>query len=281
MSIKGIDKRTNENKERINRMFEEMVETNQFAWIIINGEKSNYVVSSRGVVYNSNSNKIFKYMKPVINKTGHLEVPIKINKKHVNKFIHILVAEAFIPIPSKYIKAGLTRDDLEVHHKDGDPFNNDIDNLEWVTPDEHKSLTKELGQYKQKEGSSNPASTYTDEQIEKVLKHLSDNKLDLDTISKITGVSKSNIQHIRFRKDSWSYLKEKYKDIYNIDNYTVNRKPYYSNKDKMNFINTRIEFPDMSLKDIAEICQLPYSVVKHWNRAYKDQTEVSKYLVKK
>lgn len=45
--------------------------------------------------------------------------------------IHRLVARAFIPIPQKYLDDGLSYDDLEVNHRDGDPENNHVENLEW------------------------------------------------------------------------------------------------------------------------------------------------------
>lgn len=46
--------------------------------------------------------------------------------------VHRLVAKAMIPIPEKF--EGMTFDDLEVNHIDGVKNNNNIDNLEWVTP---------------------------------------------------------------------------------------------------------------------------------------------------
>lgn len=53
-----------------------------------------------------------------------------------NEYIHRLVMRAFKPIPN-YEK-------MEVHHIDGNPTNNNLDNLEWVTHQENiQRKTKE------------------------------------------------------------------------------------------------------------------------------------------
>lgn len=69
--------------------------------------------------------------------------------ERVSKMIHRLVAETFIP---DY------EDGLQVNHKDGDKFNNKLENLEWVTPSEnirHAIENKLLVHHRK----------YTDEQI--------------------------------------------------------------------------------------------------------------------
>lgn len=55
---------------------------------------------------------------------GHQVVDIVINGKRAHKYVHRLVAEAFIPNPMNY---------PEVRHMDGDPYNNAATNLEWGT----------------------------------------------------------------------------------------------------------------------------------------------------
>ena len=59
-----------------------------------------------------------------------------ITGKRVDKFIHRLVAEAFIHN---------TFNKKIVHHKDGNRKNNSIDNLEWVTYKENNQDTINRG----------------------------------------------------------------------------------------------------------------------------------------
>lgn len=63
-------------------------------------------------------------------KNPHRKVKVRIGGgKYVRDYIHRLVAEHFIgPCP---------KDDMVVNHKDGDPFNNHVSNLEWVTTGEN------------------------------------------------------------------------------------------------------------------------------------------------
>ena len=51
--------------------------------------------------------------------------------------VHRLVAKAFIPLPQRFIEMGLTFNDLEVNHIDGNPSNNNVSNLEWCTKEEN------------------------------------------------------------------------------------------------------------------------------------------------
>ena len=53
---------------------------------------------------------------------GYFKLHLSRDGKRTTKYIHQLVAEAFIPNPNNY---------KEVNHKDSDPSNNRVDNLEW------------------------------------------------------------------------------------------------------------------------------------------------------
>lgn len=66
-----------------------------------------------------------KPIKPMICSNGYLELQASIEGKRRIFMIHRLVAQYFIPNPNNL---------PEVNHKDENPQNNHVDNLEWCTP---------------------------------------------------------------------------------------------------------------------------------------------------
>ena len=72
----------------------------------------------QGKMVKVNTNKIVKPTKD----RGYLKINLSVNGKRYLKYIHRLVAEAFIPNPNNY---------KEVNHIDSNPSNNCVDNLEW------------------------------------------------------------------------------------------------------------------------------------------------------
>lgn len=91
---------------------------------------SKYVFYSDGRIY-SNYKKTF--LQPALSADGYLKVaPYDDMGKQHTIAVHRLIALAFIPNPDpeKY---------TQVNHKDENKLNNDISNLEWVTPQENET----------------------------------------------------------------------------------------------------------------------------------------------
>ena len=82
--------------------------------------------------------------------SGHLYVTLRRNGETINKSVHRLVAEAFIPNP-----LGLP----EVNHKDEKPWNNSVDNLEWC--DRHYNVVYGTAIQRRAEKVSTPVAQYT------------------------------------------------------------------------------------------------------------------------
>ena len=61
--------------------------------------------------------------------TGYARVDIIQDNSRSTKLISRLVASAFLPQPQSI--------DMQIHHIDGNTFNNNSNNLKWVTPQEH------------------------------------------------------------------------------------------------------------------------------------------------
>lgn len=74
------------------------------------------------------------------NSRGYLSVTLSHNGKSYSKFVHRLVAEAFIPNPANK---------PQVNHIDGNRKNNTVDNLEWATQSENNLHSyRKLGRIK-------------------------------------------------------------------------------------------------------------------------------------
>lgn len=104
-------------------------------WKDIKGYEGLYQVSNLGrvkslkrKVYAGRNRLRWQYERIMSNNksngNGYLIVSLNKESKDKNKYIHRLVAEAFIPNPNNY---------LYVNHKDENRKNNKVDNLEWCT----------------------------------------------------------------------------------------------------------------------------------------------------
>ncbi|MBD3880031.1 MAG: HNH endonuclease [Quinella sp. 1Q5] len=121
----------NEFEQQIKKTFGEI-------WRDIKGHEGNYQISNYGRV------KSFKGRKPRILSTckdskGYPKVTFTENGKMKTYLIHVLVARAFIPNPNNL---------PVVHHKDSNPKNNHVDNLEWVTYKKNSEYAYMSGRWK-------------------------------------------------------------------------------------------------------------------------------------
>ena len=105
------------------------IEANQFGEIRIRDR----------VITDKNGNKRLvkgRFLKQQFTARGYLRVEFSVKGKTVNIFVHRIVATCFIPNP----------DNLpQVNHKDNDPTNNAVSNLEWCTNQYNQDYRKNFG----------------------------------------------------------------------------------------------------------------------------------------
>lgn len=106
-------------------------------WVDVKDYEGLYQISNCGRVKSLGNDKkrkekILKYGNTG---DGHLTVALSKNGKIKKPQIHRLVAQHFIPNPQNKPIA---------HHIDKNPENNNVDNIMWVTEEQHKALHPEV-----------------------------------------------------------------------------------------------------------------------------------------
>lgn len=96
-------------------------------WKIIETVGGNYQISNRGRLKNRRG----RLNTPYRNKDGYMVFKFSVDGVKIRKFIHRLVALAFLPNPENK---------PEIHHKDHNKENNNVENLMWVTTYENNAL---------------------------------------------------------------------------------------------------------------------------------------------
>lgn len=112
-------------KEYIKKKTQELEKETNLKWKPVVGWENIYLISESGLLYKLDFSGIATGSKK---DNGYIRCTLNSKDKREDKFIHRLVAEAFIPNPEN--KA-------EVNHIDGDKTNNHVSNLEWNTRSEN------------------------------------------------------------------------------------------------------------------------------------------------
>ena len=132
-------------------------------WRRIDSVCGDYMVSSHGRIMNAVTGRV---LKTHINKLGRVVITLAPNgrqEKKVNLRVHRCVALAFLGEPS----CG-----QEVNHKDGNPQNNHVDNLEWCSRSENIRHAYDTCLMLPRYGHENHMSSLTPEQVKIIRENL-------------------------------------------------------------------------------------------------------------
>lgn len=157
----------------------------------------NYGICEDGTVLNLKSGKV---LKPEITKhgRGYLRVTLCAYGATKRFFVHRLVAELFIPKKPS--------DGDFVNHMDGNHFNNQKSNLEWVTHRENVDHAMLTGLCPK--GEDNGAAKHTNSEVHFVCTLLQQG-FTCSKTHELTGVSINTIKKVRARK-AWIHISNQY-----------------------------------------------------------------------
>lgn len=155
----------------------------------IPGCKFRYSVTKDGLVFSFVYEKI-RELTVSVNDRGYRTVNLRLDKMCRSK-IHQLVAITYI---------GPRVVGKEVHHIDGDKFNNNVDNLKYVTKSENMKESFKLGRVP-KMGENHYAAKLTEDQAKEIYK----SKLSMGQLAKIFSVSRGAIRAIKCKKN-WKQI---------------------------------------------------------------------------
>lgn len=139
------------------------VETGKEFWkrVYLNGEKSDYKVSTHGRIKNTKTNHI---LSPRKHSSGYLQVDLYMSGEAHRFYIHRLVMLTF-----DYIN---NCENLQVNHIDGDKKNNYLYNLEWCTNSENQKHAHATGLKRHIYGDMRPRAKFTNEEIIQICEYM-------------------------------------------------------------------------------------------------------------
>ena len=170
-------------------------------WKKVESLNNRYEISNKGNIRNAETGKILKQF---LSKFGYKILTVR-PEMYVQKNvrIHQLVAEAFLgEKPEGYV----------INHKDGDKTNNNVENLEYVTPSQNNQHALDMGLRKPPDmskyalrGEKHPYATITENDVRMILELHEKTGFGCRRLAKLTGISYGVIDGILMGK-TWKHV---------------------------------------------------------------------------
>ncbi len=137
-----------------------------------------------------------RWLKSIIQRNNRCHVTLYHKGAGSPKLVHRLVLETFVgPCP----------DGMECRHLDGNPANNNLDNLCWGTPKENAKDRELHG--KTVRGEKSGVAKLTQKQVVKIILYIKNGILSHSEIATILRTSKATISAIATKRN-WGWLWE-------------------------------------------------------------------------
>lgn len=168
-------------------------------WKPIQGFEGVYDVSDLGRIrsyknYNHGLKKEPTVLRLSLNNSGYPHVGLLFEGKRLQKTVHRLVAEAFLPNPHGH---------AEIDHKNGNKTDNRVENLEWVSRTENQVRAWQSGLKVPLKRERNPASKLTVAKAKEIKELYATGKYTTRQLGEMYGVSKTAVGFV-LRGETWN-----------------------------------------------------------------------------
>lgn len=165
-------------------------------WKDVVGYEGLYQISNLGNIKSFKRYKEGKILNPKSDKDGYKEIGIRdFNGDRKFKRVHRLVAECFLENPNNY---------EYINHKDNNPANNVVSNLEWCTIEYNNKYRFEHGNACHK-GSKSPRASITEEIAIQIYTLGLSGKYTESELAKMFNTTRSVVNKIRLNI-SWTHV---------------------------------------------------------------------------
>lgn len=166
-------------------------------WKAIVGAEGRYEVSDQGRIRRvlaGKATRVGRILKLHVRpKDNRVAITLRVNGANKSNSVHRLVAESFIgPCPPG----------KEVNHLDGDPANNKVENLEYVSRRENMQHAFKLGLVSVAQGEEHHFAQLTTEQAI-IIRHCS---APVRMMARVFGVSRSTISNVK-KCRTWKHIR--------------------------------------------------------------------------
>ena len=171
-------------------------------WLPVIGFEEHYVVSDHGNVKRvapGQRTQVGRVLKPQkLPSSGHRWVTLSIYGVKSYRFVHRLVMESFVgPRPNRY----------DINHEDGNPSNNRLSNLKYMThADNIRHAVEVLGRNMGRRGEDHHSAKLTEKKVKLIRKLQKEKRVSLMQLAVLIGVTKMTISDIVHRR-TWKHIK--------------------------------------------------------------------------